>query len=101
MSDEDRHRIIGSLTEEHQAAKREVHLIEERLIRLGRSLHAIAEQLARGDFELASSNLGLFQSDVLDLSAVTRLIREHQEASDRRSRASEKLAALGITFLKD
>jgi len=70
MSTQDKERIIGRLVIERQAAREQAHLVAERLRGVGDSLLSISQQLKEGQFDAARTNLQLFRSDVVDLSAL-------------------------------
>ena|ERR1035437_1103720 len=98
MSTEDKEKIIGRLVLEHQAAKEQAHLVNERLRGLGHSLLTISQQLKEGQFDVAHQNLRLFNNDIVNLSAVAQLIEEHREATEHSSKIAMKLSELGVVL---
>jgi hypothetical protein len=52
--------------------------------------------LKEGQFDTAQQNLGLFKNDVIDLSAVARLIEEYRDASSHLAKLTSQLSQMGV-----
>lgn len=96
MSTDDKEKIIGKLVLEHQAAKEQANLVEERLRGLGSDLLGIS--LKAGQFDVASQNLQTFRSDIIDLTTVLQLAQEHREATEAMGRLAAKLSTMGVVL---
>jgi hypothetical protein len=94
MSTEDQEKLVGKLFLEHRELKQQVDMLTTRLRQVGRNLLTISQQLTDEQFDVAETNLSLFRDDVVDLSALAALVKEHRSTKDRMQRCASDLANL-------
>lgn len=96
MSEHEVHQTIGRKVLEREEVRRQVALVAVRLRHLGSDLLGLSQQLKEEHFDTAEASLRLFQSDVVDLSALLKLIEEHRDAAERLAKLNAELSGMGV-----